>query len=198
MHDAPEPPMSDVGSAASRGFAQISEMEIWRGRVVRLVRTEWSAPDGTTMERDVVRHPGAVAVVAITGGAAPCVLLVRQFRAPLGREVLEVPAGTLDVAGEPPAEAARRELMEEVGMLAGRIEALGTMLNSPGFTDQRTHLFLASDLTECEMRPEGVEERHMSVVEMPVSGIDAAIASGEIADAQSLLGLLMARRVLGI
>jgi ADP-ribose pyrophosphatase len=110
--------------------SEVTHFEGWR---ISLVKATFEAPDGTEFTRDVVRHPGAVAVVAVTDDRR--VLLVRQYRGPVDRELLEIPAGTRDVEGEPPQETARRELSEEAGVRAGELRLLARVLNSPGFCD---------------------------------------------------------------
>ncbi len=159
-----------------------------------MLRTTWRAPDGTVLERDVVRHPGAVAVVALRDDIE--VLLVRQFRAAIGRSLLELPAGTLDRTGERPELTARRELEEEAGYSAGRITLLGSMLNSPGYCDQQTFIYLAQDIRPCERRPDGAEERSMEVLAVALGSTDALVESGELVDAQSQVGLCLAKRFL--
>jgi len=182
---------------AAGGFLKLAEEEIWRGRIVRVCRTIWAAPDGMEIERDVIRHPGAVAVVALTSDEPERVLMLRQFRASVGTEILEIPAGTLDVDGEDPLEAASRELEEEAGVRPGRIELLGEMLNSPGVSDQRTRIYLARELVASGARPAGVEERHMEVVALTWDEVGEAIADGSLVDAQSQIGLMLAMAVLG-
>lgn len=174
-----------------QGFRHLSDevrLEGWR---ISFVRGEFEAPDGTRFTRDVVRHPGAVCVVAVT--ERDTVLLVRQYRGSVDRELLEIPAGTRDVEGEPPETTARRELEEEAGVRAGTMRLLGTMLNSPGFLDQETLLYLAQDLEPVEPARHGEEERYIEVVEVALASVPAMIASGELVDAQTLLGLLLAR-----
>ena len=173
-----------------QGFRHLSDevrLEGWR---ISFVRGEFEAPDGTRFTRDVVRHPGAVAVVAVTD--RDTVLLVRQYRGSVDRELLEIPAGTRDVAGEPPETTARRELEEEAGVRAGTMRLLGAMLNSPGFLDQETLLYLAEDLESVEPARHGEEERYIEVVEVPLDRVPAMITSGELVDAQTLLGLFLA------
>ena len=154
----------------------------------------FEAPDGTEFSREVVRHPGAVAVVPVTEDHK--VLLVRQYRGPVDRELLEIPAGTRDVEGESPEETARRELAEEVGVRAGALELLATVLNSPGFCDEETSVFLATDLQPDVDHREGEEERFMEVLEIPLADIAGMIASGRITDAQTVIGLSLARDAL--
>ena len=163
-----------------------------------MVEAAFEAPDGTEFTRDVVRHPGAVAVVAVTDDRR--VLLVRQYRGPIDRELLEIPAGTRDVDGESPEQTARRELIEEAGVAAGELRLLATVFNSPGFCDEETSLFLATGLEPhgpTRRAEHGQEERFMEVVEVPLSEVDDLVGSGRLADAQSVLGLLLARDALG-
>lgn len=177
------------------GFRSLGEAEIYRGAVIRLVQGRFAAPDGTEFDRDLVRHPGAVSVVPVVEGRS--VLLVRQFRAAVGRELLEIPAGKRDVAGEPPEETAQRELVEEVGRRAGRLEKLAEFYNSPGFCDELSHVYLGLDLTEAEPDAQGVEEQHMTVEEVALDGVLGLIAAGEITDAKTIIGLTLALAHLG-
>ena len=163
----------------------------WR---ISLVEATFEAPDGTRFTRDIVRHPGAVAVVAATERAT--VLLVRQYRGAMDRELLELPAGTRDVEGEPAETTARRELEEEVGVRAGRLRFLGTTLNSPGFCDEESHIYLAQDLEPVPPSRHGEEERYLEVVEVALGDVDSLLASQAIVDAQTVIGLLLARDTL--
>ena len=159
-----------------------------------MMRSSFLAPDGSEFARDVVRHPGAVAVVPVTDDHK--VLLVRQYRGPVDRELLETPAGTLDVEGENPEQTARRELIEETGVRATSLDLLAKIENSPGFCDQLTYVFLAPGLEHAEASREGIEERFMEVVEVPLEDVDSMIASGDLTDAQTVTGLLLARDAL--
>lgn len=188
MADGPPP------AGRSKGFRFLGETVRFRGWRIDLTEARFAAPDGTEFTRDVVRHPGAVAVVAVTEGGE--VLLVRQYRGPVDRELLEIPAGTRDVDGEEPQETARRELLEEVGVHAREIRLLATMLNSPGFCDEETYLFLATGLEPGTPDRDGVEEEHMEVVTVPLADVDALVAGGELVDGQTILGLLLARDAL--
>jgi len=185
-------PLTDTTPAA--GFRHLGDdvrVEGWR---ISLVSAEFEAPDGTRFTRDVVRHPGAVAVVPVTDRGT--VLLVRQYRGPIDRELLEIPAGTRDVAGEPPEETARRELEEEVGVRAGTMQLLGTVFNTPGFCDEETLLYMAGGLVPGTAARHGHEERFIEVVEVALADVDAMTASGALVDAQTVLGLLLARHAL--
>jgi ADP-ribose pyrophosphatase len=151
------------------------------------------APDGEALERVVVRHPGAVVVVPVLDDGVS-VLVLRQYRSALDADLLEVPAGKRDVEGEPPELTAARELEEETGHRAGRIEKLAEFYNSPGFTDEHSHLYLARDL-EAVTTPEATsaEERYMTVETIRLDELDGLIARGELVDAKSIIGLLLAR-----
>lgn len=171
-------------------FRYLGTEQIHRGHVIEVQRVRFEAPDGTEMVRDVVRHPGAVSVVPLLDNGE--VVLVRQFRAPLGTHMLEIPAGKLDVVGEDLATAAQRELGEEVGLRAGNLELLVRFHNSVGFSDEESHVFLATDLTEVARDRKGPEELDMVDVRMALTDTPQAIAAGEITDAKTVLGLMAA------
>lgn len=172
----------------------VGERLIHDGFVITLYEAEFQTPDGETMKRDVVRHPGAVGVVAVDGDD---VVLVRQFRAPLATEILEIPAGKRDIAGEPPEITAGRELIEEVGLEAAHMDSLGGFHNSVGFCDEYVHLFLATELTPMAFAPDGPEEEHMQIVRMPLGEVTAALDDGTITDAKTIIGLRAALTRLG-
>jgi ADP-ribose pyrophosphatase len=176
-----------------QGFRILGAERVYQGPQIHIERLKVEAPDASTFEREVVRHPGAVAVVPVTESGG--VLLVRQFRAPIGRALLEIPAGTRDVDGEPPEQTALRELAEEVGVRAGKIEELGRFWNSPGFCDEETIVYLATDLTDCEPGREGAEERYIEVVEVPLDRVEEVLAEEGTVDMQTHVGILLARRV---
>ncbi len=148
---------------------------------------------GEEFDRHVVHHPGAVVVVPVIDDEA---VLVRQWRVATGRELLEVPAGKRDVDGEAPAATANRELEEEIGYHAGRLEPLCEFYNSPGFCDEYTYLFLATDLEARERAAVSAEEAAMTIERVPLATIDALIAARELIDAKSIIGLLLARQFL--
>jgi ADP-ribose pyrophosphatase len=152
--------------------------------------------DGVGHERIVVRHPGAVVVVPIAAGGRSA-LLVRQFRAAVGDAVLEVPAGKRDVDGEPPATTAARELEEEIGARAGRLVKLAEFYNTPGFCDEYTHLYVALDLEPLATRAAVTAEEHTMTVEtVALDDVERLIATRELHDAKSIIGLLLAREYL--
>ena len=170
----------------------VGEEVIHRGHVISLAVGRFAAPDGEIFERDVVHHPGAVSVVPLHADGT--VVLVRQYRAAIDRELLEVPAGKRDVHGEDPAVTAHRELAEEVGLRAGRVEKLAEFYNSPGFCDEHSYVFLALDLEEVTSDAQGPEERHMTIEQIALPEVPALIASGEISDAKTIIGLCLARQ----
>ncbi|MCY3618838.1 MAG: NUDIX hydrolase [Acidimicrobiaceae bacterium] len=172
-------------------FRKVSEREIHAGRVVRLTESVFTTPDGGTMTRDVVHHRGAVAVVAVEGDE---IVLLRQYRTPVESELLEIPAGTRDVDGEDPAGTARRELAEEAGLACDSLEELGTFFNSPGFCDELSHLFLATGLNPVPRQPDGAEEEWMTVERVGLDEAESMIDRGEIRDAKTIIGVLLALR----
>ena len=163
--------------------------------MISLVVAEFEAPDGERFEREIVRHPGAVSVVPVLDDGATAVL-VRQFRAPIERDLLEIPAGKRDVHGEPPAQTAHRELEEEIGMRAGRLELLAELAMTPGFSDEHMTIYLARDLTATAPATQGIEEQHMTIERVALADVPALIRGGEIADAKTIMGLLLAREAL--
>jgi ADP-ribose pyrophosphatase len=172
------------------GFRKLDETEVYRGSLLRLVTARFESPEGEQFERDVVHHPGAVVVVPLT--ASRTVLMVRQYRAAVEGALLELPAGKRDVRGEPTEITAARELAEEIGRQAGRLDLLARFYNSPGFSDEFTWLYLAQDLSPAPVDRQGVEERHMVIEEVPLAAAVSMITAGEIVDAKSIIGLTLA------
>jgi ADP-ribose pyrophosphatase len=177
------------------GFRKLGEEVVHRGPLISVAVGQFEAPDGSTFERDLVHHPGAVSVVPVVDEGS-AVLLVRQYRAAVDRELLEIPAGKRDVVGEAPETTARRELVEEVGMRAGRLEKLAEFYNSPGFCDELSYTFLALDLEPCDVNLQGIEEQHMTIEKLNVDEIVARIADRSIVDAKTIIGLMLAREAL--
>ena len=170
---------------------QISSMRAYNGRVISLDIDEVRFPDGSIGSLEMVRHPGASAVVPLLDADAddPEVLLIRQYRYAANGYLYEIPAGRLDV-GESPMECAHRELSEETGYRAERVEQLFTMYTTPGFTDEKIHLFLATGLTAGESHREADE--FMELVPTKMSRALSMIEQGEIQDAKTALALLFA------
>jgi 8-oxo-dGTP pyrophosphatase MutT (NUDIX family) len=171
-------------------FRKRGEREIWSGAVISLAEGTFESPSGETFERDLVHHPGAVAVVPVDGDE---VVLVRQYRGAVDMEVLEIPAGKRDVVGEDLEVTANRELAEEVGLRAGKLEKLAEFYNSLGFSDELSHVFLGTDLSAVPKDLQGEEEQHMTVERIHLDDVPALIATRELVDAKTVIGLLLAR-----
>jgi ADP-ribose diphosphatase len=177
-------------------FRKLAEREVYTGSLISVGVGTFETPDGERFERDIVHHPGAVSIVpAVDEGTA--VLMVRQYRAAIDMDLLEIPAGKRDVTDEPPEQTARRELEEEVGMRAGRLEKLAEFYNSPGFSDEHSFVYLGLDLEVSKSSLQGPEEQHMTVERVPMDAVPELVASGRIVDAKSIIGLLLARDALG-
>jgi ADP-ribose pyrophosphatase len=171
------------------GFRKISERLIHRGKVVSFWEGTYVGPDGAEFTRDVVRHPGAVSIVPLFEDGT--VALVRQYRAALETEVLEIPAGKLDVEGEPLEVCAERELLEEVGYRPEHLTRIVSFAQSPGFCDEVNHVFLATGLSEAGHERQGIEELHMEVERVALADVPALIADGTIVDGKTIVGLML-------
>ena len=170
------------------GFRTLGSRTIAEEAFLRLDRTTVVTPDGAAIKRVVVAHPGAVAVVPIIGDD---VILIEQHRAPIGRSLLEIPAGKLDVPGEDRRDTAERELEEEIGFTPGRLEHLTDLLTTPGFSDECITIYLATGLTAVPPRPMGAEEHHATVVRMRLADAIEDVRAGVITDAKTVAGLLL-------
>ena len=169
----------------------LERRSIFAGKVVDLAIERVQLPNGNTTELELIRHPGAAAVVPLeTDGE---VHLVRQYRHATGQWLLEVPAGKLD-PGETPSTCASREIEEEVGVRASRLDSLGWLWTTPGFTDEKIHLYLARDLQAVGQALQADEV--LSVVSMPLATAIRKVHEGEICDAKSMCALLRAERFL--
>ncbi|MEM8924081.1 MAG: NUDIX hydrolase [Actinomycetota bacterium] len=188
---ADEHPVARTSSlpATEVPFEPLDERLIHQGAVIALYQGDFQGPDGGPFQRDIVRHPGAVAVVAVDDGD---VFLVNQYRACLNANLWEIPAGKRDVAGEPPEITAARELEEEVGLTADRIELLINIHHSPGFCDEYGYIFLATGLSAVPQALEGPEEQHMVVARVPLDAAVEMAMDGRITDAKSVAALLAA------
>jgi len=178
------------GKAAAAGGGTGSPGE--RGFRLRVSSERVALPNGTTAVLDIVRHPGAAVVVPFLSDDE--VLLIRQYRHAADGMILEVPAGKLDGC-EAPEICARRELQEEAGQRAGRLETLGWIWTTPGFTDEKIHLFAAFDLTPAPQRPD--DDEIIELVPTPLPRALDLVWSGEINDAKSAMALLHAARRVG-
>ncbi len=157
----------------------------FRGWRIRVRTDRLLNPDGREITRDIVEHPGAVAVVALP--APDEVILVRQYRHAAGEELLELPAGTRE-EGEDPIVTAKRELEEETGYRAARLRELSSFYTAPGFTDERMHLFEATGLVPRAQRLE--DDEFISVIRARRDDALAMITDGRIRDAKTIVGLL--------
>lgn len=168
----------------------IGTERLYDGRIINLDRDTVRFPDGSTGALEMVRHPGAAAVVPFlddAGDPDPRIVLIRQFRHAADGYVWEVPAGRLD-PGEAPDRCAARELEEETGLATARLEPILAIYTTPGFTDERIHLFSAHELTEGSHRREADE--FVEVHRLRRSEIERMIRAGEIVDGKTLVALL--------
>jgi ADP-ribose pyrophosphatase len=173
------------------GFRHLGDETVHEGHVVRVVVGSYQGPDGRTFSRDVIRHPGAVAVLPLHDDGS--VTLVRQYRAPIDALLLEIPAGIRDVDGERPEETARRELVEEAGLQAASIDHLITFHNAPGMSDEVIDVFVATGLTDCEASAQGVEEESMSIERHTLDDLAAMIGDGRLTDAKTVIAVALLR-----
>ena len=161
---------------------------VFRGALIDVSHMTVRLPNGREALREVVRHKGAAAVVPVD--ADGCVTLVRQHRVVVDTLTLEIPAGKLDHVGEDPLACAHRELEEETGLRAGRMELLCPMITTPGFCTERIGLYLATELTRHHTHPD--EDEFLHTVRMPLAEAAARAARGELPDGKTALGLLLA------
>ncbi len=173
------------------GFRHLGDRRVHEGNIWNVVVGTFESPDGETFQRDIVRSPGAVAVVALDGSD---VVLVRQYRPSFDAPIWEIPAGMRDVPGEPPEATAARELAEEVGLAAARYELLTRFYPSAGMTDSTVHVYLATGLTSVGRQAHGPEESHMEVARFPLDEALAMVDRGDIVDSKTVIGLLLAAR----
>jgi len=165
-----------------------------RGDIVTVRRDTVELPDGELMTREVIEHPGAVAILALDDEER--VLMIRQYRHPVGATLWEIPAGLRDVAGEPLVETARRELLEEAGYRAGTWHVLADYMTSPGITTERLRVFLARNLTvvppaEREYVPEH-EEAYLTTAWVPLADAVRGSLAGELHNGVAIVGILSA------
>lgn len=195
MEDLPALVLGDEAEHDAELHEEVIDSEIaWRGKIFDVERLQVRLPNGHTSVRDVVRHRGAAAVVALTTSGK--IALVRQYRTSLGRVTVEIPAGKLD-PGEDPLECAKRELKEETGFVAGRIAYLTTIATSCGFADELIHIYLATQLSFEGARPD--DDEFLNVDLVPVGELVDAVLDGKIEDAKTVVGALacevMSRRL---
>ena len=164
----------------------LTEDVAWTGRIFNVNRMRVELPNGKDAVRDVVRHPGAVAIVALTDDGRIC--LVRQYRTSLSRITVEIPAGKLD-PGEDPLTCAHRELLEETGMEADRMAFLTTIATSDGFTDELIHIYMATGLHFVESNPD--DDEFINVDLVPLAELIDAVLDGRIEDCKTVTGALI-------
>jgi ADP-ribose pyrophosphatase len=172
--------------------SKLSSQRVYNGRVIDVDIDTVRFPNGSTGELEMVRHPGASAVIPFLSDPLsedPQILLIKQYRYAADEFIYEIPAGKLD-HDEEPVECARRELREETGCTAARIEHLYTFYTTPGFTDERIHAFVAVGLTRGESRPE--RDEFITVETLTLSHALGLIEKGEIKDAKTALSILYA------
>lgn len=173
-------------------MSRIDSKRVYDGKVIRVDLDTVRFPDGSTGELEMVRHPGAAAVVPFMSdpeGDDPQIMLIRQYRYAADGFIYEVPAGKLD-GDEEPLVCAHRELLEETGCTAARMEHLTTIYTTPGFTDERIHLFMAAGLTQGVTQHEKDEFMSMEVV--PLSRALEMVRTGSLQDAKSIVAILYA------
>jgi len=182
-----------MADPAPHEFTVLDSETVYEGRIISLRRDTVAMPGGGDSVREIVTHPGAVAIVALDDDDR--VVLVRQYRHPLRRHLWELPAGLRDADGEPPLETAKRELAEEALLAAGRWSLLLTVANSPGFSDEMVLVYLAEDLSPDD-RPEGFlvehEEADMTLDRVPLADAIQRVFDGDIVNSSAVAGLLAA------
>lgn len=164
----------------------LDSREIYRGRIINVRLDRVELPGGRTAYREVVEHPGAVCIAAVKEDQK--IILVKQFRKPVEETLIELPAGKLE-AGEDPEECAARELAEETGYRAGKMEHLISFYTSPGFSDEIMHLFLATDLSPGESNPD--QDEMLQIVEVDLEKAVEMVLEGKIKDSKTAVGILI-------
>lgn len=185
--------MSDAAKHDPADVGMISRRPVHRGRIVDLGIDTVRFPDGSTGELEMIRHSGASAVLPVLSdpdGDDPILLLVRQYRYASGGWLYEVPAGRPQEPGEPWDQVARRELLEEAGVTAGELRHLTTIWTTPGFTDERIHLYLATNLSEGQTSYD--HDEFMEPVRVTLSEALGMVRDGEISDGKTICTLLYA------
>jgi 8-oxo-dGDP phosphatase len=184
------------GDPAPHEFRVIGSETLFEGHVISLRRDTVAMPGGGDSVREIVTHPGAVAVVALDDQDR--VVLLRQYRHPVADRLWELPAGLRDADGEPPLRTAQRELAEEVQLAAARWSLLVSVYNSPGFSDELVQIYLAEELSDVA-RPDGFvvehEEADMTIERVPLDEAVQRVFDGDIRNSSAVVGLLAAAQV---
>lgn len=183
------------GVPGSHRFRVVASEDVYHGKVVALRADDVAMPDGQVARREVVEHFGAVAIAAVDDEQR--LVLIHQYRHPLGRRLWELPAGLLDLRDEQPPVAAARELAEEVGLAARDWSVLVDVAASPGFTDEVVRVYLARELAEAHReQPVGDEEADLAVRRVPLADAVRMAVAGDIVNSSSVAGILAAHAVL--
>lgn len=161
---------------------------IFKGRVLDISVERIKLPNGNDVDLEIVRHPGGACALPLHDDGD--VSLIRQYRHPAQDILWEIPAGRLDI-GEDPENCARRELEEEAGFIAGKMQKLSAFLTTPGFCSEVLHIYLATDLTPCEQRLD--HDEHLEVVKLPFKEALSMVFSGDIIDGKTMIALLLAK-----
>lgn len=184
---------TDITCVESKTFSNadlmelpLSESTVFKGLIFDVSRMQVKLPDSSVAQRDIVHHPGAVAVVALTDTGSIC--LVKQYRPSLDRITVEIPAGKLEI-GEDPLVAAQRELLEETGITAQRMALLTTIASAVGFSDELVHIYMATGLTQGTPQPDQGEFVHTEFV--PLNEFINTVLDGRIEDAKTVVGALI-------
>lgn len=171
----------------------VSSEKVFEGKIISVRIDKVAMPDGDVATRELVKHPGGVGVVALTDNGE--IILVKQFRKPIEKVIYEIPAGKLD-AEEAHYDCGVRELEEETGLKAGKFEYLGFIYPSPGFVDEVTHVYLATELYRGEAHPD--DDEFLDVEKIPFMRAYEMVMNGEINDAKSVFGILKSKEILKI
>lgn len=186
--------MSDERTAQGGGERVLSSERPFQGKLLTLRVDRVALPSGYETAREVVEHPGAVGIVPLLPDGR--VVLVRQYRHAVGAALLEIPAGTLDQAGESPAAAAARELTEETGYRAAALTPLASFFTAPGFCTEQLTVFLATGLTHGEQQE--MDDEDITIETVVLDDVPALIARGELRDAKTIAGLLAAYATISV
>lgn len=171
----------------------IESEQIFHGAVFAVERDRLKEENGFEIVREVVRHPGGAGCLPLFNDGR--IALVKQYRHPAKCELLEIPAGKIEV-GETPMESAARELEQEIGFRAGRIESLADFYATPGFCEERLHVFLATELTPVEQNLD--HDEFVEIVYLPLAEAVAMVARNEFDDSKTIIALLLAAQRIGL
>jgi ADP-ribose pyrophosphatase len=177
-----------VSKPGSHDFETVASKTVYSGAILALRLDQVAMPGGRVVEREVIEHHGAVAVLALD--ETDRIVMIRQYRHPVGRRLLELPAGLLDQQGEDPLDAARRELAEETGLAARQWSVLVDVALSPGFSDEVLRVYLAGEVYPTDQPEPENEEADLQVVRMTLDEAVAAVFAGEIDNATAVAGVL--------